>query len=66
MERIKETCSFTQVHGICPINKTLVVSDLAAGTVKQVSGLSGTVRFLQVLGRLYDSFGIQGQSTGKS
>ena len=61
-----QTCSFTQVHGVCSINKTLVVSDLAAGTVKLVSGLSGTVRFLQVLGRLYDSFGIQGQSTGKT
>ena len=65
MGRIKHV-RLPQVHGICSINKNLVASDLAAGTVKLVSGLSGTVRFLQVLGRRYDSFGIQGQSTGKT
>ena len=40
-----ETCPFTQVHGICS-------SDVAAGTIKLVLGLSGTVSFLQALGSL--------------
>jgi len=61
-----ETCSFTQVHGICSLEKTLFVSDVAAGTIKLVSGLSGTVSFLQALGSLYDSFGIRAQSTEKT
>ena len=63
-----QTCSFTQGHGICSLNKTLVVSDIAAGTIKLIvaSGLSSTVSFLKVLGRLYDSFGIHAQSTGKA
>ena len=61
-----ETCSLTQVHGICSLEKTLFVSDVAAGTIKLVSGLSGTVSFLQTLGSLYDSFGIRAQSTEKT
>ena len=61
-----ETCSLTQVHGICSLEKTLFVSDVAAGTIKLVSGLSGTVSFLQALGSLYDSFGIRAQSTEKT
>ena len=61
-----ETCSFTQVHGICSMEKTLFVSDVAAGTIKLVSGLSGTVSFLQVLGSLYDSFGVIAQNTEKT
>ena len=62
-----ETCFFTQVHGICSLEKTLFVSDaVAAGTIKLVSGLSGTVSFLQALGSLYDSFGIRAQSTEKT
>ena len=60
------TCSFTQVHGICSLENTLFVSDVAAGTIKLVSGLSGTVSFLQALGSLYDSFGIRAQSTEKT
>ena len=35
------------------------VSDVAAGTIKLVLRLSGTVSFLQTLGSLYDSFGIR-------
>lgn len=65
MEQMK-TCSFTQVHGICSLKKTLFVSDVAAGTIKLVSGFSGTVSFLQALGSLYDSFGIRTQSTEKT
>ena len=47
-----ETCSFTQVRGICSMEKTLVVSDVATGCFKLASGLSCTVSFLQVLGSL--------------
>ena len=39
----EETCSFTQVHGICSLESTLFVSDVAASIIKLVSGLSGTV-----------------------
>ena len=53
-----ETCTFAQVHGICSFQNTILVSDVAAGTVKIVSPLTGTVSFLQALGKLYDSFGI--------
>ena len=51
--------------GFCSVDKTLVVSDIAAGTFKLVSGLSDTVSFLKVLGRLYDSFGITLKAPGK-
>ena len=46
--------------------RRLFVSDVAAGTIKLVSGLSGTVSFLQALWSLYDSFGIRAQSTEKT
>ena len=61
-----ETCSFTQVHGIYSLEKTLFVSVAAAGTIKLVSELSSTVSFLQALGSLNDSFGIRAQSTEKT
>ena len=51
-----ETCTFAQVHGICCLQNTIFVSDVAAGMVKIVSPLTGTVSFLQTLGKLYDSF----------
>ena len=54
----KESCSFTQVHANCSFQNTIFVSDIAAGTIKLVSGLTGTVSFLRNLGCLYDSFGI--------
>ena len=37
-----EKCSFTQVHGICSMEKTLLVSDVATGCIKLASGLSNT------------------------
>lgn len=46
--------------------RRLFVSDVAAGTIKLVSGLSGTVSFLQALGSLHGSFGIRAQSTEKA
>lgn len=55
-------CTFTQVQGICSLYNTIFVSDIAAGTVKLVSGLSGTVSFLRTLGSLYDSLGIGAQT----
>ena len=53
-----ETCTFAQVHGICCLQNTIFVSHVAAGMVKIVSPLTGTVSFLQNLGKLYDRFGI--------
>jgi len=38
------------------------VLDVAAGMVKTVSPLNGTLSFLQTLGKLYDSFGIGAQT----
>ena len=61
-----EMCSFTQLHSICSLEKTLFVSDVAAGTIKLVSGLTGTVSLLQALGSLYDSFDIGAQNTEKT
>ena len=40
----------------------IFVSDVAAGMVKIVSPLTGTVSFLQSLGKLYYSFGIGAQT----
>ena len=53
-----ETCRFVQVHGIRSLEKTIFLTDVATGTIKLVSGLSGTVSFLRTLCCLYDSFGI--------
>ena len=47
-----ETCSFTQVHGICSMEKTLFVSDVATGCIKLASRLSGIVSFIKVLGSI--------------
>ena len=47
-----EICTFVQVHAICCLQNTLFVSDVAAGLVKIVSPLTGTVSFLQTLGKL--------------
>ena len=44
-----ETCTFAQVHGICCLQNTIFLSDVAAGMVKIVSPPSGTVSFLQTL-----------------
>ena len=52
-----ETCTFAQVHGICCLQITIFVSDVAAGLVKVVLPLTGTVPFLQNPGKLYGSFG---------
>ena len=57
-----------QVQGICSIEKTLLAADTAAGKIKIVSSLSGTRKFLKMLGNLSDTFGIhaKGQSTKKN
>ena len=57
-----ETCTFAQFHGVCCLQNTIFVSDVAAGMVKIVSPLTGTVFFLQTLGKLYGSFGIGTQT----
>ena len=41
-----------------PCRKFFFASDIAAGTIKLVSGLTGTVSFLRNVGCLHDSFGI--------
>ena len=51
-------CSFIQAHCICCISNTIFVTDAAAGKVKLVVGMSGTLSFLYNLGLIYDSFGI--------
>ena len=51
-------CSFIQAHGICCISNTIFVTDAAAGKVKLVVSMSGTLSFLYHLGLVYDSFGI--------
>ena len=53
-----ETCTFAQVLGICCLQNTIFVSGVAAGVVKIVLPLTGTVSFLQTLGKLYYSFGL--------
>ena len=57
-----ETCTFAQVHGICCLQNTIFVSEVAAGMVKIVLPFTGTVSFLQTLGKLYYSFGIGAQT----
>ena len=57
-----DTCTVAQVHGICCLQNTFFVSDVAAGTVEIVSPLTGTVSFLQTLSKLYYSFGIGAQT----
>ena len=47
-----KNCTFTQVHGICSLQNTIFVSDIAAGTIKLVLGLTSTVSFLHNLGCL--------------
>lgn len=46
------------MHGIYSISETLFVTDASAGLIKIMTGLSGTVNFLNHLGILYNSFGI--------
>ena len=57
---------FMQVHGICSMEKTLLVLDVAASCIKLTSGHSGTVSFLKVLGSLFNSFSIRAQSMEKA
>ncbi|KXJ07208.1 hypothetical protein AC249_AIPGENE9328 [Exaiptasia diaphana] len=57
-DETKGTCSFVEVKEMCSIENSLMVTDGDAGTVKLVTGLSGTVTFLKMLGKLYDSFDI--------
>ena len=52
------SATFTQLQGLCSEDNTLYVTDVAAGCVKIVAGLSGTIKVLKNLGSLYNSFGI--------
>ena len=65
LDGMQQSCTFIQVQGICLVEKTLLVTDVAAGKIKIVSGLSGTRKFLKMLGSLFDTFGVhaKGQST---
>ena len=48
----------------CALDRTPLVTVNAAGGVKVVTSLSGTINFLKNLGLLYDIFGIYGEETG--
>ena len=62
MEPTKTAPSRKSMVYICSLQNTIFVSDIAAGTIKLVSGLTGTVSFRHNLGCLYDSFGIGAQT----
>ena len=68
LDGTQQSCTFIQVQGICSIEKILLVTDVAAGKINIVSGLSGTEKFLKMLGSLFDTFGIhaKGHSTKKT
>ena len=54
----QDSFSFKQIKGICSVDKTLFVTDVSAGEVKIVTRLGETIYFLEILGTLYDTFGI--------
>ena len=49
---------FTQLQGVCSEGNTVCVTGVATGSLKLITGISGTAEFLQHRGSLYDSFGI--------
>ncbi len=55
---MQSSCSFQQLQGICNMENTLFLTDVSAGKVKLVTGLSSTITFLEMLGSLYDAFKI--------
>ena len=57
----EKSASFVQVHAICTYEKSLFVTDVAAGTIKLVTSLSKRVAFLKNLD--YDTFGIHEKGT---
>ena len=59
VDETRETCSFTQVQGVCLLGRVLFVIDVATGAVILTISLAGTLSFLKTLGCLYDSFGIR-------
>ena len=64
LDGTQQFCTLIQVQGICLVEKTLLVADVAAGKIKIVSGPSGTGKFLKMLGSLFDTFGVHnGQRT---
>ncbi|CAH3043674.1 unnamed protein product [Porites lobata] len=54
----ENSCSFKQIKGICSVDKILFVTGVSAGKVKIVTRLGETISFLEILGSLYDTFGI--------
>ena len=50
----EKSASFVQVHAICTYEKSLFVTDVAAGTIRLVTSLSKRVAFLKNLG--YDTW----------
>ena len=62
MELVKPAPLRKSTAGICCLQNTIFVSGVAAGVVKIVLPLTGTVSFLQTLGKLYYSFGIGAQT----
>ena len=46
----EKSVSFVEVHVICTYEKSLFVTDVAAGTIRLVTSLFKTVAFLNTLG----------------
>ena len=69
LDGTQQSCTYSgfipiQVQGICLVEKTLLVTDVAAGKIKIVSGLSGTGKFLKMLVSFFATFGAHnGQRT---
>ena len=61
----EENCTFTQVHGICSLlQNTIFVSDISAGTIKLVSGFTGTVSLRQFWNPPYGKRWRRAQTSG--
>ena len=62
MERSSPALSF-RCRAFARLRRLFLVIDVAAGKIKIVSGLSGTGKFLKMLGSLFDTFGIHAKRT---
>ena len=54
----KAAASFKCMHGICRVADTLSTTDAAAGKIKLMTGLSGTIAFKNTLAFFSDTFGV--------
>ena len=54
----KAAASFKCMHDICRVADTLSTTDAAAGKIKLMTGLSGTIAFKNTLAFFSDTFGV--------